>query len=195
VLPTAPFRAPLVVDAEVASSQSMCTGLEECSFAAPVSLSASLPAFGFLNELQSGFAESLIERVAELGSLSSDVDDRAADCEDFEPLAWALLELSAAIAGRVMPRAAARAIVLTNWLRIMDSSSVNRKSAAIAAAHEGCGIARPAWLRCLVRTESRVAKGPTGRRGVRPAGLPPLATSGLRPAIAIGAWSDRTSPL
>jgi hypothetical protein len=65
-LPMAPFMAPLVVGVEapvvldeveaVVSSQSICTGLEECSFASPVRLSASLPALGFLNELQSGFA-------------------------------------------------------------------------------------------------------------------------------------------
>lgn len=54
--------AALVADAvpEVAPAacssgmQSMCTGLEECSFALPVSLPASLPAFGWPSELHSG---------------------------------------------------------------------------------------------------------------------------------------------
>ena len=36
---------PVVVES---SMQSLCTGLAECSFAFPVSLFASLPAFGFL---------------------------------------------------------------------------------------------------------------------------------------------------
>jgi hypothetical protein len=112
----APFSAPLVELAEEPadelSSQSICTGLAECSFAAPVDLSASLPAFGFLNELQSGFAFSLIERVAELGSLS--LLDDCDDCDDMAPEACAPLVLSAATAGRVRPSAAARASVLRN---------------------------------------------------------------------------------
>jgi hypothetical protein len=45
----------VVLPAAVASGmQSWCTGLAECSLAAPVSLSASLPAFGWLSSLQSG---------------------------------------------------------------------------------------------------------------------------------------------
>jgi len=46
-----PVFEPLVLPplAVVESSmQSLCTGLAECSFALPVSLFASLPAFGFL---------------------------------------------------------------------------------------------------------------------------------------------------
>lgn len=123
VLPIEPFMAPLVLPAEVASSlsmQSLWTGLAECSFALPVSLSASLPAFGFLKESQSGFAALLIERVDELGALSARpgeywVEDWAA----LEPLALAASSLSAAMAGSVTPRAAASASVLRNWLRIM----------------------------------------------------------------------------
>jgi hypothetical protein len=46
--------------------QSMCTGLAECSFALPVSLSASLPAFGWLSELQSGLVASALEVVVVL---------------------------------------------------------------------------------------------------------------------------------
>jgi hypothetical protein len=85
VLPIAPFNAPPVVALaeDDVSLQSMCTGLAECSLAAPVSLSASLPALGFVNESQSGFDASLIERVAELGRLSFaddvSVDD---DCDE-----------------------------------------------------------------------------------------------------------------
>jgi hypothetical protein len=135
VLPIAPFSvSPVVADGdegvvdvlalELVSSQSMCTGLAECSLAAPVSLSASLPALGFLNELQSGLALSLIERVAELGSLLSLRSPYCAeDCAALEPEARSAFELLAATAGSVMPRAAARAIVLRNWLRIMRSSS------------------------------------------------------------------------
>ena len=124
VLPTAPLSVSPVV-AEVvpgASSQSMWTGLFECCFAAPVSLSASLPAFGFLNELQSGFDVLLMELVEEPGSLSSRSAERVADCDAVLPVAWSLV-LLAASAGRVAPSAAARAIVLRNWLRIMRSSS------------------------------------------------------------------------
>jgi hypothetical protein len=131
VLPIAPFSvSPVVAEGEdgvvvvlaleLVSLQSIWTGLAECSLAAPVSLSASLPALGFLNESQSGLALSLIERVAELGSLLSLRSPYwAEDCAAFESEAWALLELLAATAGSVTPRAAARAIVLRNWLRII----------------------------------------------------------------------------
>jgi hypothetical protein len=159
VLPMAPLSAPALLLAgaplelvEGVSSQSMWTGLAEWSFAAPVSLSASLPALGFLKELQSGLAASLlpIVRVAELGSLSP-LDDCDADCED-APLACALFVFSA-IAGNVTPSAAARAIVLRNWLRIMDFLLLdNRESALPAAAHRRCGIPAAPWLRRLVRT-------------------------------------------
>jgi hypothetical protein len=44
-----------VVEACESGMQSWCTGLAECSFALPVSLSASLPAFGWLSSLHSGF--------------------------------------------------------------------------------------------------------------------------------------------
>jgi hypothetical protein len=44
-----------VVEACESGMQSWCTGLAECSFAFPVSLSASLPALGWFNVLQSGF--------------------------------------------------------------------------------------------------------------------------------------------
>ena len=130
VLPIAPFRVSPVVAVEeplvppvveaVVSLQSMWTGLAECSFAAPVLLSASFPALGFLNELQSGLAALLsIERVAELGRRSLLEDWEFVACEAWAPLDLALLALSAAIAGSVTPRAAARAIVLRNWLRII----------------------------------------------------------------------------
>ena len=70
VLPAALLFAPLVLpvvaepevvpevlpEAWVSGVQSMCTGLEERSFAIPVDLSASLPAFGWLSSLQSGLA-------------------------------------------------------------------------------------------------------------------------------------------
>jgi hypothetical protein len=47
--PVVPLLLVLVVALEALSSrQSWCTGLAECSFARPVSLSASLPALGFL---------------------------------------------------------------------------------------------------------------------------------------------------
>jgi hypothetical protein len=120
VLPIAPFIAPLVLlAADVESSQSMCTGLAECSFALPVSLSASLPALGFLKELQSGFAESFIERVAELGSLSLLAACEYCD-EDWAAFAsFAFEAWSAATAGMVAPSAAASASVLRNWLRII----------------------------------------------------------------------------
>jgi len=39
---------PLLLALVLSSMQSLCTGLAECSFALPVSLSASLPALGFL---------------------------------------------------------------------------------------------------------------------------------------------------
>jgi hypothetical protein len=49
VEPVVPLLLVLVVALEPLSSrQSWCTGLAECSFAAPVLLSASLPALGFL---------------------------------------------------------------------------------------------------------------------------------------------------
>jgi len=85
-----------------------------------VLLSASFPALGFLNELQSGLAALLsIERVAELGRRSLLEDCEFVACEAWAPVELALLLLSAAIAGSVTPRAAARAIVLRNWLRII----------------------------------------------------------------------------
>ena len=49
---------PLVTPEDVAwlsGMQSVWTGLDECSFAVPVSLPASLPAFGWCSELQRGF--------------------------------------------------------------------------------------------------------------------------------------------
>jgi len=150
VLPIAPFIAPLVlepavplvlpvvpVEPAVVSLQSMWTGLAECSFAAPVLLSASLPAFGFLNESQSGLALPLsMERVAELGRRSVLVDFESVACDAWAPVDLLLLVLSAAIAGSVTPRAAARAIVLRNWLRIMKgSSSLNERKSAARRQH------------------------------------------------------------
>jgi len=53
VEPVVPVDEPVVPEVEPvvlveSSMQSLCTGLAECSFALPVSLFASLPAFGFL---------------------------------------------------------------------------------------------------------------------------------------------------
>jgi hypothetical protein len=63
-LAVAPIVAPVVgalldgtepvVEACESGMQSWCTGLDECSFALPVSLSASLPAFGWFSSLHSG---------------------------------------------------------------------------------------------------------------------------------------------
>jgi len=175
VLPMEPFKAPLVVLAAELSLQSMWTGLAECSLAAPVSLSASLPALGFLNELQSGFAASFMERVAELGSLSlrSVEEYWDEDCAAFAPFAFEASSLLAAMAGTVTPRAAARAIVLRNWLRIIMFLlwDKKKKSSAARAAHIGCGSAHPPWLRALVRADERVARALWGGPTVRRAGV------------------------
>lgn len=50
-----PLTEPVVAEeAALSGMQSMCTGLWECSFAWPVLLSASFPAFGWPSVLQSG---------------------------------------------------------------------------------------------------------------------------------------------
>jgi hypothetical protein len=54
-----PLVTPDVVLAWLSGMQSWWTGLEECSFAFPVSLFASLPAFGLFSELQRGLVAVL----------------------------------------------------------------------------------------------------------------------------------------
>lgn len=60
----------------------MCTGLAECSFALPVDLFASLPAFGWLSELQGTLPVVLaLFDVAEVVEVVEVVDG---DCVAFE---------------------------------------------------------------------------------------------------------------
>jgi hypothetical protein len=54
------------VEASLSGMQSMWTGLDECSFALPVSLPASLPAFGLFRLLQSGLVDAVVLPVAAL---------------------------------------------------------------------------------------------------------------------------------
>ncbi len=88
----APMEPELVVpDGDCACSsgmQSMCTGLRECSFAWPVSLSASLPAFGCglldwpaISSLNSGVVAVVVAPVVEptVGPLSDPWADPLAD--------------------------------------------------------------------------------------------------------------------
>jgi hypothetical protein len=184
VLPMEPFSAPLVLlAAEEVSLQSMWTGLAECSFAAPVSLSASLPALGFLKESQSGFAASFIDRVAELGSLSALPDDEYwdEDCAALAPLAFEASFLLAAMAGMAAPSAAARASVLRNWLRIIVFLLFERDKEKSAALGQHTGdVAAPTGHGCgrwSARTNAwRGGYGP-GDWSDAPV-LHPLATSG-----------------
>jgi hypothetical protein len=55
---------PLAAESGV---QSMCTGLDECSLAMPVSLPASLPAFGWFRLLHSGLGCGAVAACVELG--------------------------------------------------------------------------------------------------------------------------------
>lgn len=58
------FAGAFVVPAWLSGMQSMCTGLAECSFALPVSLSASLPACGWPRLLHSGLSTEVVVAVA-----------------------------------------------------------------------------------------------------------------------------------
>jgi len=120
VPPRLPPEVLLPVEPAVAESsmQSMCTGLFECSFALPVSLFASLPAFGWFRLLQVGLLPVVLVVEVEgevLDALLLDVDGEVADvaplCERealplAEPLRVAdevLLELPVAVLPLVLP--------------------------------------------------------------------------------------------
>ena len=101
------LSVPLVVvdvEALVPGSQSWCTGLAECSLASPVDLLASLPAFGFLNELHGG---SVLDAVADADGVYVEVERSAVD------------ERPESLAKAGTARKAATAIALANWGRIM----------------------------------------------------------------------------
>jgi hypothetical protein len=115
---------PFAVAAEVESAmQSWWTGLAECSFAWPVDLSASLPAFGWLSSLQSGVVDD--EDAVPLVPMRSPLF-LAVSAREVAPWLWvgldsallAFAEEVCANAGAV-PRSAAIASVLRYVDRIM----------------------------------------------------------------------------
>jgi len=149
-----------------------------------------------LNESQSGLdAVVSIERVAELGRRSLLDEEGFMVCDAVAPVDLEALLLSAATAGSVTPRAAARAIVLRNWLRIIREvllCGTNEKRCHVAARSQSGSPCR-AWLRKLVRTHYRVAGTLDAGFAVRRPGLRRLATIGRRGACFGEPWSDRIS--
>jgi hypothetical protein len=119
----------------VSSMQSMCTGLDECSFAAPVLLSASLPAFLFLKLLQRGLL-ACDDALASFARLVVPV--AADDCLSVVLLLVAEGDVAPLVeddvwasAGAETPRMAAVAILLMKWLRIMVLSSCKKRWSAV----------------------------------------------------------------
>ena len=118
----------VLVPACASGMQSWCTGLLECSFAIPVSLPASLPAWGCPSELQSGLvADAAVEPVADLA------------------------EASAASAELAAPNMAATARALMYLERIMWNASSGYLMRPLRAAgiRRGCeeGLVRLAGVR------------------------------------------------
>jgi len=115
--PVDPVEPVAPVAVAESSMQSMCTGLLECSFALPVSLFASLPAFGWFRLLQVGLLPVVLvlELEGEVPDVLLDVEGDVAEvllpCERevllvAEPLRdadEALVELPVAVLPLVLP--------------------------------------------------------------------------------------------
>jgi len=106
--------------------QSMCTGLEECSLARPVFLSASLPAFGLFSVLHNGLEAVAVE--PELVAVFA-AEFAAWRCEPCALVPVLVLEgdfacevLLVVAASAGVDSTAATARTLRNWERIMEIS-------------------------------------------------------------------------
>jgi hypothetical protein len=117
LLPVEPVEPVEPVVVAESSMQSICTGLFECSFALPVSLFASLPAFGWFRLLQVGLLPVVLVLDVEgevpdvLLDVEGDVAEVLLPCERevllvAEPLRdaeEALVELPVAVLPLVLP--------------------------------------------------------------------------------------------
>ena len=167
---------PLSVELEVvvaawsSGMQSWCTGLAECSFAWPVSLSASLPACGFLKLLQSGVVLVLAVLVVPLIAVFGAVAVALVVAFDF--VSDAVLLLVTAMAGVSAPMTAAARMLRVREMVLMRPPSIvgNRTTSFATGVRQGCCArgnrfqARPTRASGHRHNPRTEGQGPVGRR-------------------------------